>query len=133
MFFLTVGRMLYLHKDSQPFHVCGGKWANEMSLWTLWVYHGTMRAKSDCRVLLLDAQKFQKVACQFMAREGANPLPYANLFLRKLNLKERIHLTDLEDPTMDLRGMVQKVFGNVARRASVAQMPMRFSSDSSGS
>merc|ERR1719382_1364841 len=125
--------MLYLHKDVHPFHVVEGKWAGECSLWTLWVYHGTMRAKSDCRVLMCDAQKFQKVACQFMARDGANPLPYAQLFLRKLNLKDATVLTDLEDPSMDIRGMIHKVFGQVARRQSVAHVAMRFSRDSSES
>lgn len=121
MFFVVEGQLLYMHNDSAPVHVQAPAWACEAVLWTLWMYHGTMRAKADCSLILLGALSFQKIACQFLGRDGANPIPYAREWLQKMNDSPKSTITDLEDPEMQLHELVKTVFGNRhSRRHSVA-------------
>merc|ERR1712113_1096917 len=75
----------------------------------MWMYHGDMSAKTDCTLVLLDAEKFQKVASQFLTRQ-ANPIHYAKGIIKSLNTVDWDELTDLEDPELDLDALAVEAF-----------------------
>merc|ERR1711963_777660 len=75
----------------------------------MWPFHGTMRAKSNCSLALLNALKFQKTACQFMSR-NANPVQYGKEIVKQINRRSRSELTDLRDPEFDLETTALSVF-----------------------
>lgn len=125
MFFLTTGRLNYMHHEKYPTSVKAGAWACEAAIWTVWPYHGTMRAKADCSLTLLDACKFQKIACQFMSR-NVNPVLYGKEFVKSLNEKSRIALTDLDIEDFDTDEVARSVF---LPQESVEQNGRRSSSE----
>merc|ERR1711920_155261 len=68
-----------------------------------------MSAKTDCTLLLLDTEKFQKTACQFLTRQ-ANPIHYGKGIIKSLNNSDWEDLTDLEDPMLDLDELAVEAF-----------------------
>lgn len=61
MFFLTSGKLTYTMENGDPIPVQHPAYFSEMVLWTPWSHNGTMRARSDCKILLLDFEKFHEV------------------------------------------------------------------------
>lgn len=63
MYWLRVGGMRYDLKGTRkyapiPFNV--GHWCSEQALWTTWEHAGSMTAKGECEVLILDAKQFRE-------------------------------------------------------------------------
>mmetsp|Transcript_32394 Transcript_32394/g.86934 ORF Transcript_32394/g.86934 Transcript_32394/m.86934 type:complete len:722 (-) Transcript_32394:101-2266(-) len=63
MYWLRVGGMRYDLKGTRkyapiPFNV--GHWCSEQALWTTWEHAGSMTAKGECEVLVLDAKQFRE-------------------------------------------------------------------------
>merc|ERR1712062_305517 len=81
-------------------------WACEAALWMRWMHRGSMRARMQSRLLILDAEEFQKNAAQ---SPSLLPYPrrYALEFAKHLARTPELDLTDLEDPVMDVEFMAQ--------------------------
>mmetsp|Transcript_136099 Transcript_136099/g.254341 ORF Transcript_136099/g.254341 Transcript_136099/m.254341 type:complete len:350 (-) Transcript_136099:49-1098(-) len=113
MFFFFRGRMNYW-KDSAktPTVVKTPEWACEYALWTSWSHRGLMQAATDCGILILNADTFQKIACQFISKD-ANIIQYGKELLRHLNITDRSLRSDLPDPSLDLEDLAARVFPDV--------------------
>jgi len=123
MFFVIDGRLLYLHKDLFAYNVDKGQWMCEAVLWTLWCYHGTMKAKGDTMLLLVDSAKFQRIVCQFLNKDESNPISYGQQFVRYMNSSNRHDLTDIHDAKFSVEAVAKDVFGHLCRRQSVMFFP----------
>eukprot|EP00931_Biecheleriopsis_adriatica_P053168 TRINITY_DN31084_c1_g1_i1.p1 TRINITY_DN31084_c1_g1~~TRINITY_DN31084_c1_g1_i1.p1 ORF type:complete len:948 (+),score=149.67 TRINITY_DN31084_c1_g1_i1:137-2845(+) len=94
LYFLNRGLCFYNHHDQNPIHVQPGTYFCEPCLWTVWLYHGTMKARTDCTLSLIEAKAFTKIVCQFMRREF-NPVDYGRDFLKALNSLDFLEQSDL--------------------------------------
>merc|ERR1719343_981187 len=68
-----------------------GDWVAEATLWTHWMHRGILTATTDCRLCLVDSQKFSETVGTF--DNAFNPKVYAHEFVRVLNRSD--DLTDL--------------------------------------
>merc|ERR1712056_149776 len=84
-----------------------GKWSCEATLWTHWAHCGSLRARTECTLVVLDAAKFQNIATQFQ-----NQVPFAQRYGEKFvsycNEVEQDQLTDLEDPEMGIEWLTNR-------------------------
>merc|ERR1712217_528159 len=83
-------------------------WACEASLWTAnWIHRGSLRAKTECGLVILKAEQFQLFAGQSPDTLGFVQL-YARDFVKQLARCAASELTDLEDTDMDVEWIAQK-------------------------
>ncbi|CAJ1355620.1 unnamed protein product [Effrenium voratum] len=61
MFFAMSGTLTYTLENAEPIPLQAPAHFSEMVLWAPWSHCGTMRARSDCKILLVDAQEFHNV------------------------------------------------------------------------
>jgi len=95
MLFVHKGTCTYEMEDEQvPEEVHRARWVAEGNLWTTWMHRGKLQAKTDCRLLAMDATKFQDIVGQFYTPE-VNPKKYAQEFVDCLNEIEQACLSDL--------------------------------------
>jgi len=94
MLFVESGMLEYEMEDRLPEEVGKKRWIAEANLWTTWMHRGKLQAKTDCRLLVLDANTFQDKVSQFYTSE-VNPRHYARLFVDGLNEMEQALLSDL--------------------------------------
>jgi len=66
--------------------------ATEASLWTRWIHRGTLKAVSECTLLAMDADKFQRIISPFPTHHAHL---YASAFVELLNVLDNSALTDL--------------------------------------
>jgi hypothetical protein len=66
MFFPVAGQLAYTpqREGCQETLLSKGQWCCEAVLWCPWVYHGTLRAKIECELISLEAEKFRKVVTE---------------------------------------------------------------------
>merc|ERR1712224_653993 len=68
MYFLDTGSLNYDNvqssKECPQTAVHKGDWFCETILWMPWIHRGRMRAHTDCTLLLIDSEKFRKLAQQ---------------------------------------------------------------------
>lgn len=107
MYFVTQGTMKYQHRSGNNFTVLHGEWSCEAAMWTYWIHCGHMRAKSECTLLVLDAQTVAKISTQFQA-SVAFAQRYGHGFVKHLNNCEYEDLTDLEDREMGVQWLADK-------------------------
>jgi len=93
MLFPSEGVLQY-EKDAEYKDLQKGEWSSEATLWTHWMHRGTLRAKQESRVLLLDAVTFADMVSQFWTPE-VNPKRYARDFVEGLNDMDPAFLSDL--------------------------------------
>jgi len=65
MYFVTIGKMLYEHRDprlSAVVEKC--HWVTEPCLWMKWYYCGTLEAETSCQVLGIDSKKLRAVIAE---------------------------------------------------------------------
>jgi len=117
MYFFTNGKLTYfqdtLNREefygsfSEKKTVHAGDWAAEAALWTTWYHCGTLRSRSQCGVICLDAEQFQILALQF---KDAVPflVEYGRRFVKALNVKLAEELTDLYDPEYDISALARE-------------------------
>eukprot|EP00930_Biecheleria_cincta_P062878 TRINITY_DN4831_c0_g1_i1.p1 TRINITY_DN4831_c0_g1~~TRINITY_DN4831_c0_g1_i1.p1 ORF type:complete len:885 (+),score=164.29 TRINITY_DN4831_c0_g1_i1:94-2748(+) len=94
MIFVRSGSLLYTLDHVEITDIPVGDWVTEHVLWTNWVYHGTLWAQSNSRLLLLDAAIFQKLASASQTEDfklGA----YGTEFLGRVNAQLVDDRTDL--------------------------------------
>merc|ERR1712151_1366884 len=102
MYFVFSGRLRYSKEGDRPKTWALGQWISEGVLWTQWVHFGTMSAKTDCCLVLLDAAHFQSIATRFQTQEFY-PKQYAERFVKKLNgASDRSMVSDLENPGLNI-------------------------------
>jgi len=95
MYFIMNGRMQYLSDGRSPEALTpDNKWASEPVLWTPWVHLGTLRARAECMLTLLDANQFQSICVQFRTQEFF-PRLYAEEFVAELNNTSKDEITDM--------------------------------------
>jgi len=84
-------------------------WACEPSLWTNWTYQGSLAAKDDCRLMVLDGDNFQEVAGNTRTGDLSISL-YAAAYVTKMNSEDTHLCTDL-DLHIDAASLVNNLFG----------------------
>jgi len=58
MFFVCSGELSYHYVNGAVVYVQAGQWLSEAVLWASWTHQGMLKAASDCRLVLLDANIF---------------------------------------------------------------------------
>lgn len=124
VYFVLEGNLRYMHHTGQKEKVEQGHWASEGSLWTPWCHKGSMFAKADCILLILDAKKFQDIAVGFR-NDTEFCQNYGQGFLRHLNSMDPDEATDLEDPEMDIEWVVMRACPQTAQVGGLAGKIMR--------
>lgn len=148
MYFLVVGKLLYVQTNVQDDVIFGhkrasvslGDWACEAVLWTAWSHFGSMRAKTESQLLVLTSKDFRSIASDFKAL-----LPFASnygtSFVRSLNRTASSELSDLAHPDVDYHLMaatsapklgVSRVARRVSRMMSTMERTPTLLSASSG-
>lgn len=79
-----------------------GQWVAEAVMWTHWMHRGVLTATTDCRLCLLDAQKFGETVGAF-DHDGFNPKLYAAQYVKGLNSGEELSdlVSGLEQHALD--------------------------------
>lgn len=93
MYFVVHGSLTYHPFDgftSSMHELTNGDWVAEATLWTEWIHHGLLKAKTECRLCVLEAKKFQNIVIQF-EHSDFNPKSYASEFIRNLNEGEDVN------------------------------------------
>jgi hypothetical protein len=89
-----------------------GNWICEMVLWTqAWAHQGVLRALSECKLLCLNAARFQATAAQFRTAQF-HPAQYALSFVQELNYvaMRKDQLSDVAEDMIDTMCLVREVF-----------------------
>merc|ERR1712012_810793 len=100
MFFITDGVLGYQpgeFEDAEDarFTVGIGEWACEVALWVQWNCVGALFAKTECRLLSVEANRFADVIRMFQPPTWALLRRYAKAFMQMLLSVEEEDLTDL--------------------------------------
>lgn len=107
MFFIQSGSLAYT-RDTGLCTVECGAWACEGTLWTSWTHTGTLQSTSNCRVLELEAESFQRIAGHFVSQEFS-PQSYAVKYIQAMN--EDDDVSDIGDQVLCDR-VVQELCGD---------------------
>jgi hypothetical protein len=97
MLFLTQGTMSYSINGVTWEHVERDTWIAEHVLWTSWIFHGTLVAKTECQVTMVHAERFQELMLEqpLDVAEGVDARDYAKEFMKKLRDTEEEERTDI--------------------------------------
>jgi len=82
MFFVILGELEYAQHELQTSMVGPSEWLCEQLLWMQWMHVGTVTAMSDCRLLVLNAEQFQKIIKGFPTEHAR---VYAAAFVKRMN------------------------------------------------
>lgn len=93
MYFLSSGSLRYTSLSEEETLVHENQWVAEPTLWTHWMHRGTLEALTECRLCILDVQKFQEIVGHFH-HPCFDPKTYATKFVKLLNAYDG-ELTDL--------------------------------------
>merc|ERR1712048_561401 len=85
---------IYTSQSHNFYNLRQGSWCCEAVLWTPWTHHGTMTAKDNCRICVINASKFQEIVGFFEHSMHFDPRHYAEQFVEELNGTED-EITDL--------------------------------------
>jgi len=83
MFVICSGELSYYPVNGAVTTVEAGQWLSEATLWTSWTHQGMLKAASDCRLCLLNANKFQELAENF--DYDFDLRSYARAFVHSMN------------------------------------------------
>jgi len=115
-FFLLEGKFMYTKEDGCHEVVKPGTWVAEQELWTKWQHQGQLVARTDCRVMILNAESFAKGLHGF---PSVHARLYASLFVSRLNEQKPVDLTDIADPdSAQLQDIVELTFDEYAETAA---------------
>jgi len=105
MIFLEKGLLKYQLDGEAIQDVRPGQWIAEQVLWTDWVYQGTLRSVTPCRLLMLNSVVFQQiVSTKFMQGTlSFEVTKYAAGFLKMLNKSRHRVRSDLGSPDACVR------------------------------
>lgn len=84
MYFVTKGVVGYKEADCSSVYASEGAWVSEPVLWCDWVHRGVLKARSECELLVLDAQSFRTISQQ-NGSPNFNLGKYAREFVKLLN------------------------------------------------
>jgi len=106
IYHLMNGRLIYQQAKRPPVYIEKGAWVCEANLWTRWTHIGTLRATSECRLLVLDAMKFQELVSSFPTEHASL---YAQEFVDWLNVPDA-QQTDLGPNRDEAADLVVRAF-----------------------
>lgn len=92
MYIAMEGMFEYFRVDGATVEISPVTWVSEASLWICWMHHGTLSARTNSRVAVLDAKNFANIVSQFQ-HPGFDPKRYAVEFAAGVNALEE----DLSD------------------------------------
>mmetsp|Transcript_22331 Transcript_22331/g.40637 ORF Transcript_22331/g.40637 Transcript_22331/m.40637 type:complete len:899 (-) Transcript_22331:34-2730(-) len=107
MYWITRGGIDYKQEDKEMVAVEKGTWLCEAVLWTSWTHCGTARANTECRLLVLDATKFQEIVGSFPSDHAAQ---YASEYVDLINSQGPINLSDLHMDGEAVDEVLERVF-----------------------
>lgn len=107
MYFITKGGLDYKQEDKEVVAVEKGTWLCEAVLWTSWTHCGTARANTECRLLVLDAAKFQDIVGNFPSEHASQ---YASEYVDLINTLEPVNLSDLHMESEAVDEVLERVF-----------------------
>jgi len=119
MFFLASGEMDYAKAmgSSEDQLISPGAWICEASLWAAWIHLGTLRARTDCTLLVVHGEKLQKVVKTSIQSEVV--ITYAECYMQALKGTMVTELTDLGTKP-DSKEIASRVFvGTDCRRKGI--------------
>jgi len=119
MFFVMSGKLVYTQGiDAQ--RVLPTRWISEASLWTRWSHRGSLVARSECRLMAIDALRLLDSVMSFPTMH-ANV--YADKYLEWLNkMSESKLLSDIgEGDTARTRSLAYQTFEDVDGHAEVPE------------
>jgi len=93
MIFVCSGEMQYVSIGGTETQVKAVIWISEAVLWTPWMHLGVLTATSECRLIVLDSQKFHHIVAQY-DHADMDPRKYAETFVDSLNATTE-EITDL--------------------------------------
>lgn len=112
MFFVMDGKLVYSTGLFDQQNVEYGQWLSEAALWTLWAHRGSLQARSECRLLALDAQRFVNIATTY---PESHVQVYAEHFVNSLNqdASDAFGLNDVGQDGPSIRSLVSSAFTEV--------------------
>jgi len=113
MYFCVTGKLLYDQEyTNRTWTLTTGCWACEGTLWVPWVHHGVLRAKTEAILTVVDALKFQSVACNTTTDMNTPSVTklYSEAFCARLNECDRTQLTDLNDEGLSVEDLCERLF-----------------------
>jgi len=93
MYIAMEGVFDYFRVDGATLEVSPVTWISEASLWISWMHHGSLSARANSRVAVLDAKAFAAIVSQFH-HPSFDPQRYAVEFARGVNALDE-DLSDL--------------------------------------
>lgn len=93
MIFVCSGQMQYVSISGTETQVKAVIWISEAVLWTPWMHLGVLTATAECRLIVLDSQKFHHIVSQY-DHADLDPRTYAQNFVGQLNATTE-EITDL--------------------------------------
>jgi len=94
--YVVISGMLAYNRGVEEVKVTEREWIAEHVLWTEWVHLGDLISTVDCRLCVLDAVVFQRLAMNFDHTDSfLDPAEYAAQFVATLNLMKGVELSDL--------------------------------------
>jgi len=101
------GMLNYKQGVMKPEGAGKGEWMCEPALWTHWTHCGTAKAEHQTRLLVLDADKFQRIICTFPTDHAGQ---YAQEFVQELNKEDHDDLSDLNTVRDRIENIIDVVF-----------------------
>lgn len=108
-YIVVAGRLTYIRPPQKPKTLTAGQWIAEPSLWCPWTHRGIMRAGTECRLQVVDAERFRLCADQFKSLHFY-PAQYAAQFVDELNDVPRVGLSDIHEGKPDVERIANHVF-----------------------
>eukprot|EP00929_Paragymnodinium_shiwhaense_P024560 TRINITY_DN1506_c1_g2_i5.p1 TRINITY_DN1506_c1_g2~~TRINITY_DN1506_c1_g2_i5.p1 ORF type:complete len:1166 (-),score=265.66 TRINITY_DN1506_c1_g2_i5:49-3546(-) len=112
VFFVVNGELMYIWAGDPSMRAVGCKnWISEAVLWVhSWIHMGTLRAETNCRLMTINALKFQEILGTFPSME---PVKYANRFTQFVNDQAPNERSDVGEYTQKLGGICENLFPSV--------------------
>jgi len=125
MFIVQTGTLQYSTSFGMCQKVTPKQWISEAVLWTHWIHRGTLKAKTESRILAIDSQQFGKLVSIYQTQEGhANK--YAAKFVEALNETEICRISDIGNDSI-VRERAEQAFlpDELARHSSRVRQSLR--------
>lgn len=116
MYFVKSGTLDYAAEDLNAEGGVGkveqvdvSAWFCDPALFTPWEHFGTMTARTDCEILVMNAEVFVSIAIQ-AEKHGVPAYKFGYKYLELLNTIEEAEITDLHIKSIDLEVLTMEIF-----------------------
>jgi len=97
MYIVSAGTLTYTDPTGGYVVVSEREWIAEANLWTKWMHQGELKAQAECRLCVVDSQKFQSIVSSF-DHLRFDPRKYAAAYVLDMN-KWNCQLLDIVPPS----------------------------------